>query len=116
MGILRFHNQLYKNSKEHHHAGLPETKFGAKYLKLCATRYAQYQARTTSLSLLYPEHLVTISISYRCTIHSLCYNLSSSFTYHLDLSNFILESGLSYFRVLTICLLLVYFVSAVGKS
>ena len=33
---------------------------------------------------------------------------------YLDLSNFILEAGLSYFRVLTICLLLVYFVSAAG--
>ena len=31
-----------------------------------------------------------------------------------DLSMLILESGLSYFRVLTICFLLVYFVSAVG--
>ena len=33
MGILRFYTQLYKNSKKDHHAGLPETKFGAKYLK-----------------------------------------------------------------------------------
>ena len=41
-------------------------------------------------------------------------NLPCTFTYYLDLSNFILESGLSYFRVLTICLLLVYFVSAAG--
>ena len=31
---------LYKNSKEHNHAGLPETKFSAKYLKICATKYA----------------------------------------------------------------------------
>ena len=36
----------------------------------------------------------------------------STFTHYLDLSNFILESGLWYFRVLTICLLLVYFVKA----
>ena len=33
---------------------------------------------------------------------------------YLDLSNFILESGLSYLRVFTICLLLVDFVSAAG--
>ena len=39
-------------------------------------------------------------------------NLPCTFTYYLDLSNFILEYGLSCFRVLTICLLLVYFVSA----
>ena len=39
----------------------------------------------------------------------------SPFTYYLNLSNFILESGFSYnFRVLTICLLLVYFVNAAG--
>ena len=40
MGILRFHTQLYGNAKEHHYAGLLETKFGAKYLKTCATKYA----------------------------------------------------------------------------
>ena len=39
-------------------------------------------------------------------------NSPSTFTYYLDLSNVILESGLSYFRVLTIYLLLVCFVSA----
>ena len=44
-----------------------------------------------------------------CVINSPC-----NFTYYLDVSNFILESGLSYFRVLTICLLLVYSVSAAG--
>ena len=50
-----------------------------------------------------------------CTIHVACViNSPMTFTYYLDLSNFILESGLSYFRVLTICLLLVYFVSAAG--
>ena len=38
----------------------------------------------------------------------------STFTYYLDLSEYTLESGLSYFRVLTICLLLIYFVSAAG--
>ena len=41
-------------------------------------------------------------------------NSPNTFTYYLKLSNFILEFGLSYFRVLTICLLLVYFVSAAG--
>ena len=44
-----------------------------------------------------------------CVINSPC-----TFNYYLALSNFILEPGLSYFRVLIICLLLVYFVSAVG--
>ena len=33
---------------------------------------------------------------------------------NLDLSNFFLESGLWYFLFLSICLLLVYFVSAAG--
>ena len=46
---------------------------------------------------------------YACVINS-----PSTFTCYLDLLNFISESGLSYFRVLTICLLLVYFVSAAG--
>ena len=43
-------------------------------------------------------------------------NLSSTFTQYLDLSNFcfILRYGLSYFRILAICLLLVYFVSPAG--
>ena len=54
--------QLYKNSKEHHHVGLPETKFGAKYLKICATKYAPQQARKTTLIAYtacpqYPFHL-----------------------------------------------------------
>ena len=34
------------------------------------------------------------------------------FACYLDLSNFRLESGLSYFRVLSVCLLFGYFVSA----
>ena len=38
----------------------------------------------------------------------------STIAYYLDLSNFISESGLSYDIVLTICLLLVYFVSGAG--
>ena len=46
MDNLRFHTQLYKNSKEHHHAGLLEAKFGAKYSKTCATKHAPWQART----------------------------------------------------------------------
>ena len=55
------------------------------------------------------------SNNYRCTIHIACViHLPCTFTYYLDLSNFILESGLSYFRVLTICLLLIYFVSVAG--
>ena len=45
-----------------------------------------------------------------CAIDSPC-----TFTCYLALSNFISESGLSYFRVLTICLLLVYFVSAAER-
>ena len=56
-----------------------------------------------------------ISISYRRTIHSLpVINLFSIFVYNLVLSNFLLESGLSYFLVLSICLLLVYVLSAAG--
>ena len=42
-----------------------------------------------------------------CVINSL-----SIFVCSLDLSNFLLESGLSYFLVLSVCLLLVCFVSA----
>ena len=42
-----------------------------------------------------------------CVINSL-----STFTYYLDLLNVILEPGLLYFRVLIICLLLVYLVIA----
>ena len=49
VGNQRFQTQLYRNCKERHHAGLPETKFGTKYLKICATKNAQYQARTTTL-------------------------------------------------------------------
>ena len=41
-------------------------------------------------------------------------NWSCTFIYYLDLSNFISESELSYCRVLTTCLLLVYFVGAAG--
>ena len=42
----RFHTQLYRNSKVQHHA---ETKFGAKCLERCATKYAPWQAQTTTL-------------------------------------------------------------------
>ena len=41
------------------------------------------------------EHEFSYTIA--CVINS-----PSTFTYYLDLSNFILESGLSYFRVLTV--------------
>ena len=44
-----FHTQFYRNFKKQHHAGLPEAKFGAKYLKICVTKYALWQARTTIL-------------------------------------------------------------------
>ena len=54
------------------------------------------------------------TISYRCTVHILVIDSLSIFVYNLDLSNFLLESGLSYFLFLSICLLLVYFVSAAG--
>ena len=54
------------------------------------------------------------SISYRVPFIAFVINSPSTFTYYLDLSNFISQSGLPYFRVLTICLLLVYFVSAAG--
>ena len=49
VGNQIFQTQLYRNCKERHHAGLPETKFGTKYLNICATKNAQYQARTTTL-------------------------------------------------------------------
>ena len=41
-------------------------------------------------------------------------NSSSIFVYNLDLSNFLLQSGFSYFWVLSVCLLLVSFVCAAG--
>ena len=41
-------------------------------------------------------------------------NSPSAFLCYLNLSIFILESGLSYFKVLTICFLLVYFVNVAG--
>ena len=50
MGNQKFQTQLYRNCKEWHHAGLPETKFGDKYLKTCTTKNAPYQARTTTLT------------------------------------------------------------------
>ena len=54
-------------------------------------------------------HLLAIDVQFiACVIIS-----PSTFTYYLE-SNFISESGLSYFRVLAICLLLVYFVGAAG--
>ena len=55
------------------------------------------------------HRLATNVPSIACVINSL-----STFTYYLDLLNFILESGLSYFRVLTNCLLFFYFVSFAG--
>ena len=42
------------------------------------------------------------------------FNLPITFDYYLDLSHFLLEYGLLYFRVLSLCLLLVCFVSAEG--
>ena len=57
-------------------------------------------------------HRLTTDVpSIACIINS-----PSTFTYYLDLLNFISEFGLSYYRVLTICLLLVYFVSAVDVT
>ena len=41
-------------------------------------------------------------------------NSSSTFAYYLYLSNFLSESGLLYFRVLSVVLMFVCFVSAVG--
>ena len=40
---------MVQNSKEQHHAGIPETEFGTKYLKTCATMYALWQVRTVIL-------------------------------------------------------------------
>ena len=63
--------------------------------------------------LLYLEHLVIASISYRCTIHSctmpvlLTCPVLSPITWHCRIFSFILWSGLWYVRGLAICLLLV---------
>ena len=65
--------------------------------------YKMFYGRHTDLVGQYKENV----------IYSHCYSLTT-FTCYLDLSNFISESGLWYFRVLTICLLLVYFVNAAG--
>ena len=46
---IKFVALLYRDSKKQYHAGLPETKSGAKYLKTCATKYAPWQVRTTTL-------------------------------------------------------------------
>ena len=53
-------------------------------------------------------HLLATGVHFgACVINS-----PSSFAYYLDLFNFLLEPGLSYFRVLCICLLFVCFVGA----
>ena len=65
--------------------------------------------------LLYPEHLVIGSISYRLPFIACVINLPCIFlpiTWNCRIFSFILWSGMSYVRTLTICLLLVYFVSA----
>ena len=49
VGYQRSQTRLYRNCKERHHAGLPKTKFGTKYLKICATKNAQYHACPTTL-------------------------------------------------------------------
>ena len=56
------------------------------------------------------------SISYRCTIHICVINSPCNFTYNLDcqILFYNLDCHTAYVRVLTICLLLVYFVSAAG--
>ena len=41
-------------------------------------------------------------------------NSPSTFAYYLELSNFLLESGLSYFSVLTLCILFISFVGPAG--
>ena len=51
MGILRFHTQLYKDSKEHHHAGLPETKSGAKYLKIMHNKVCSVASTNNNLKM-----------------------------------------------------------------
>ena len=44
---LMVHTQLYRNSKEWLYAGFPETKFGTKYLKAYAAKFAPLQVQTT---------------------------------------------------------------------
>ena len=64
--------------------------------------------------LLYPEHLVITSTSYRCTIHSLCYQLAKYFCKQLGFVELFPRIWIAVFWFLSICLLLVYFVSAAG--
>ena len=74
-----FHTPLYRNSKEHHYAGLLETKFGAKYLKTCATKYALWQARTTTLRTFIGVE--TTVLTFRTKQYSTCISYSSHICY-----------------------------------
>ena len=58
---LRFCTQLYRNSKEWHHAGLAETNFGAKYA--CATKAIFTLYRIVKRS-------VTESVPDRASVHT----------------------------------------------
>ena len=69
--------------------------------------------------LLYPEHLVIASISYRCINHGLCFQFAMYFYPLLGIVEFLAlfyDLDCQYFRILTICLLLVYIVCAAGLA
>ena len=66
-----FHTQVYRNSKEQYHAGLLKTKFGAKYLKTCATKYAPQQARKTTFRLFVTDRSLH---EFSFNIHSFIYS------------------------------------------
>ena len=83
----------------------------AELIKLAEMAGVMYEADQAN-SGDYINYVLIIIIDYLFIARVI--NSPSTFTYYLDLSNFISESGLSYFLILTICLLLVYFVSAAG--
>ena len=71
VGNKRFHTPLYRNFKEHHHAGLPKTKFAAKYLKICATKYAPWQARTVKRT--FPQNEKKPQSNFTTQVLDFCY-------------------------------------------
>ena len=64
---IRFHIQLYRNSEEQHDAGLTEAKFGAKYLKTCATKYAPQQLHVT-VEIVISQYITKNNLHTHCEI------------------------------------------------
>ena len=62
-GNQRFHIQLYRNSSEKHHAGLPETKFGAKYFLKMHNKVCYVASTNNNLNTFY---------AFRVNIKKLC--------------------------------------------